>query len=117
MKEENLIKGIVIFITSGSEEEAKRLGRILVEEKLAACVNIIPGVESLYWWKGKIESSKEWMLVVKTQGKMVNRIVKRVKEIHSYEIPEVIALPIVEGNRDYLQWISDVLALRKRRGD
>jgi periplasmic divalent cation tolerance protein len=117
LKEENLIKGIVIFITSGSEEEAKRLGRILVEEKLAACVNIIPGVESLYWWKGKIESSKEWMLVVKTQGKMVNRIVKRVKEIHSYEIPEVIALPIVEGNRDYLQWISDVLALRKRRGD
>lgn len=117
MKEENLIKGIVIFITSGSEEEAKRLGRVLVEEKLAACVNIIPGVESLYWWKGKIESSKEWMLVVKTQGKMVNRVVKRVKEIHSYEIPEVIALPIVEGNRDYLQWISDVLALRKRRGD
>jgi periplasmic divalent cation tolerance protein len=117
LKEENLIKGIVIFITSGSEEEAKRLGRVLVEEKLAACVNIIPGVESLYWWKGKIESSKEWMLVVKTQGKMVNRVVKRVKEIHSYEIPEVIALPIVEGNRDYLQWISDVLALRKRRGD
>jgi periplasmic divalent cation tolerance protein len=111
------MKGIVIFITSGSEEEAKRLGRVLVEEKLAACVNIIPGVESLYWWKGKIESSKEWMLVVKTQGKMVNRVVKRVKEIHSYEIPEVIALPIVEGNRDYLQWISDVLALRKRRGD
>jgi len=111
------MKGMVIFITSGSEEEAKRLGRILTEEKLAACVNIIPGVESLYWWKGKIESSKEWMLVVKTQAKMVKEVVKRVKEIHSYEVPEVIALPIVEGNRDYLQWISDALALRKRRGD
>ncbi len=111
------MKEIVIFITSGSEEEAKKLARVLVEEKLAACVNILSGVESLYWWKGKIESSKEWMLVVKTQGKMVNKVVKRVKEIHSYEVPEVIALPIVEGNKDYLQWISDTLALRKRKGD
>jgi len=108
---------IVIFITSGSEEEAKKLARVLVEEKLAACVNILSGVESLYWWKGKIESSKEWMLVVKTQGKMVNKVVKRVKEIHSYEVPEVIALPIVEGNKDYLQWISDTLALREKKGD
>jgi len=111
------MKEIVIFITSGSEEEAKKLARVLVEEKLAACVNILSGVESLYWWKGKIESSKEWMLVVKTQGKMVNRVVKRVKEIHSYEVPEVIALPIVEGNKDYLQWISDTLALREKKGD
>jgi len=108
---------IVIFITSGSEEEAKKLARVLVEEKLAACVNILSDVESLYWWKDKIESSKEWMLVVKTQGKMVNKIVKRVKEIHSYEVPEIIALPIVEGNKDYLQWISDALTLRKRKGD
>jgi len=108
---------IVIFITSGSQEEAKKLARVLVEEKLAACVNILSDVESLYWWKDKIESSKEWMLVVKTQGKMVNKIVKRVKEIHSYEVPEIIALPIVEGNKDYLQWISDALTLRKRKGD
>jgi len=111
------MKESVVFITSGSDEEAKRLARVLVEEKLAACVNIISGVDSLYWWKGRIESSREWMLVVKTQGKMVKKVVKRVKEIHSYEVPEVIALPIVEGNRDYLQWISDVLAFGKRRRD
>jgi len=111
------MKEMAVFITSGSEEEAKRLARVLVEEKLAACVNILPIVESLYWWKDKIESSKEWMLVVKTQGKMVNRVVKRVKEIHSYEVPEVIALPIVQGNKDYLQWISDTLTLQKRKGD
>jgi len=110
------MKDVVIFITSGSDEEANRLARTLVEEKLAACVNILSGVESLYWWKGKIESSKERMLVVKTQGKMVRRVVKRVKEIHSYEVPEIIALPIVEGNRDYLKWISDVLTLRNKRG-
>jgi len=109
------MKEIVVLITSGSREEAKRLAKVLVEEKLAACVNILPDVESLYWWKDKIESSKEWMLVVKTQGKMVKRVVKRVKEIHSYEVPEVIALPIVEGNRDYLQWISDALASQKRK--
>jgi len=108
------MKEIAIFITSGKEEEAKRLARVLVEEKLAACVNILPNVESLYWWKGNIEVSKEWMLVVKTQGKMVNRIVKRVKEIHSYEVPEIIALPIAGGNKDYLRWISDVLALKKK---
>ena len=84
---------------------------------MAACVNILPDVESNYWWKGKIESSQEWMLVVKTQEKMVQRIIERVKEIHSYEVPEVIALPIVMGNRDYLQWISDVLASRSQRGD
>jgi len=111
------MKGIVIFITSGSEEEAKKLARVLVEEKLAACINIIHGVESLYWWKGKMESSKEWMLVVKTQRKKVKEVVKRVKEIHSYEVPEVIALPIVEGNKDYLQWISDALTLPKRKED
>jgi periplasmic divalent cation tolerance protein len=108
---------VVIFITSGSEKEAKELARVLVEEKLAACVNILSGVESLYWWKDKIESSREWMLVVKTQRKMANKVVKRVKEIHSYEVPEVIALPIVEGNKDYLRWISDALALRKKKGD
>ena len=111
------MKEIVILITSSSKEEAKKLTRVLIEEKLAACVNILSGVESLYWWKGKIESSKEWMLVVKTLGKMANKIVKRVKEIHSYEIPEVIALPIVQGNKDYLQWISDALTLRKKKGD
>jgi len=104
------VKEMVIFITAAGEEEAKKLTKVLIEEKLAACVNILSGVESLYWWKGKIESSKEWMLVVKTQKKMVNKIVNRVKEIHSYEVPEVIALPIVGGNKDYLQWISEVLA-------
>ncbi|NIM03462.1 divalent cation tolerance protein CutA [bacterium] len=108
---------VVIFITSASEKEAKDLARVLVEEKLAACVNILSGVESLYWWKDKIESSREWMLVVKTQRKMAKKLVKRVKEIHSYEVPEVIALPIVEGNKDYLRWISDALALRKKKGD
>ncbi|MFQ5866602.1 MAG: divalent-cation tolerance protein CutA [bacterium] len=109
------MKQMVLFITSGSQEEAKRLAKVLVEEKLAACVNILPDVESIYWWKDKIELSKERMLVVKTQGKMVKRVVKRVKEIHSYKVPEVIALPIVEGNRDYLQWISDALAPQKRK--
>jgi periplasmic divalent cation tolerance protein len=111
------MKQMAVFITSGSEEEAKGLARVLVEEKLAACVNILPIVESLYWWKDKIESSKEWMLVVKTQGKMVNRVVKRVKEIHSYDVPEVIAFPIVQGNKDYLQWISDTLTLQKGKRD
>jgi len=111
------MKEMVVIITSGREKEAKRLARVLVEEKLAACVNILPDVESNYWWKGKIESSQEWMLVLKTQEKMVQRIIERVKEIHSYEVPEVIALPIVTGNRDYLQWISDVLASRSRRGN
>src|SRR3989339_60423 len=98
---------IVVFITAGSKEEAQKIARGLLEEKLAACVNIIDGVESHFWWQGKIDSAKEALLVIKTKKELFNKLAKKVKSLHSYSVPEIIALPIVTGNKGYLNWIND----------
>ena len=98
---------VVVFITASSYEEARKIGDALVSQKKAACVNIVPRVNSLFRWKGKIEEAEESLLVVKTRTKLFPEVVSTVKEIHSYDVPEIIALPIVEGNPDYLQWINE----------
>ena len=98
---------IVVLITVGTEEEAQRIARALLEQRKAACVNIIPGVSSLFWWKGELDSAQESLLVVKTKKSVLNEVTRLVKEIHSYDIPEVIAVPIVGGNQDYLEWIGE----------
>ncbi len=96
----------VVLVTASNRAEADVLANRLLEEKLAACVNILP-VNSHYWWRGKIEREDELLLLVKTQRSLVKEIVKVVKAHHSYEVPEVIALPVTEGNNDYLRWITD----------
>ena len=101
------IRYIVVFVTVGSNEEARTIAGLLLERRKAACVNIIPGVQSSYWWKGKIEASTENLLVIKTRASVVSEVIALVKKIHSYEVPEIIALPIIGGNRDYLKWIGD----------
>ena len=83
---------IVVLVTAGSEEEARKIAKLLVKEKKAACVNILPGVDSLFWWKGKIDSAHESLLLVKTRASLFPEIVNLVREIHSYEVPEIIAL-------------------------
>ena len=98
---------IVVFVTCSTEKETKKIARTLVGKKLAACVNIIPKISSLYWWQGKIESSKELLLVIKTKKTHLKKLIKEVKAIHVYTVPEIIALPIIEGNRDYLDWIDN----------
>ena len=98
---------IVVLATVGSKEEAQKIARGLLEEKLAACVNIIDGVESHFWWQGKIDSAKEALLVIKTKKELFNKLAKKVKSLHSYSVPEIIALPIVTGNTEYLNWIND----------
>jgi periplasmic divalent cation tolerance protein len=100
---------VVLFITTEADEEAQLISRVLLEQKKAACVNIVPEVSSLFWWRGKIDSSRESLLVVKTRASLVGEIVQLVKRIHSSDVPEVIALPIVGGNRDYLDWIGKEL--------
>lgn len=100
---------VVIFITTGADEEAQLISRVLLEQKKAACVNIIPEVNSLFWWKSKIDSSRESLLVVKTKASLVDEVVQVVKEVHSSDVPEIIALPIVGGSRDYLDWIDKEL--------
>ena len=98
---------IVVFVTCGSEEEALKIARALVEEKLAACANMISPLRSIYRWEGKTWDEKEWLLIIKTQQSTFEDLAKRVKTLHSYSVPEIIALPIVEGSPAYLTWIEE----------
>jgi periplasmic divalent cation tolerance protein len=99
---------IVIFITTGTDGEARRVAEALLEQRKAACVNIVPTVTSLFWWEDRIDSDQESLLIVKSKASLLDEIVSLVKGIHSYDVPEVIALPIIGGNADYLQWIGKV---------
>lgn len=99
----------MVFVTAGSPEEGERLARALVEERLAACVNRITPVRSIYRWEGKVEQSEEELLVIKTRRGLFERVKKRVQELHSYSVPEIVALPIVEGSEGYLRWLGEGL--------
>lgn len=98
---------VVILITASSEEEAHKIADGLLTQRKAACVNIVPGVSSTFWWQDKIDSEQESLLIVKTRASLLDEIVTLVKEIHSNDVPEVIALPIIGGNQDYLDWIGN----------
>jgi periplasmic divalent cation tolerance protein len=94
---------------AANRKEAEKIGDKLVRGKLSACANIIPGVSSKYWWKGRIETANETLVMVKTTNKLVNQVIKTVKAMHSYEVPEIIALPIIAGSADYLRWIRETV--------
>lgn len=106
---------IVIFVTTAGEAEAQKIANALVKQKKVACVNIIPKVNSLFWWQGKIESANESLLVIKSKMELLDEIIKLVKKLHSYEVPEIVALPIVGGNEDYLNWIEESLTSAKNK--
>ncbi|MEX0720514.1 MAG: divalent-cation tolerance protein CutA [Balneolaceae bacterium] len=99
-----------IYITTSTKKEARAIGRVLVEENLAACANILEGMESIYKWKGEIEEATECVLIAKTHQSRVKKLTKRVLELHSYDCPCVISLPLSEeeGNDEYLDWIEKV---------
>ncbi len=103
-------KYIVVFVTTGSTEEAQRISGILLEQRKVACVNIIPKVDSLFWWEDKLDSAQENLLVAKTKASLLSEIIDIIKKPHSYDVPEIIALPIVGGNQDYLEWIEKSVA-------
>jgi periplasmic divalent cation tolerance protein len=96
----------VVFITVNDNEEAENITRLLLEKRQATCINIIAGVDSRFWWQNKLESARESLLVVKTKASLLPDIIRSVKKNHSNEVPEVIAMPIVGGNKDYLDWID-----------
>ena len=97
---------VIVLITAGTEEEAHQIAELLVNEKKAACVNVVPGVDSLFSWKGKIESARENLLLVKTRASLLPEIIRLVKQVHSHEVPEIIALPVVGGSEEYLKWLD-----------
>ncbi len=98
---------IVVLVTASSKKEADKIAQGLLEEKLAACVNIVEGLESRFWWQGKIDSAKELLLIIKTRKTLFNKLAKKVRSLHSYTVPEIIALPIISGSKAYLDWIND----------
>ncbi len=98
---------IVVLVTAKDEEEAKKISEKLLSEKLIACANIVKGIESLFWWEGKIDHSNEALLILKTKRSLFKKVEKAVKSVHSYSTPEIIALPIVAGSQDYLKWINE----------
>ena len=99
---------VVVFVTCGSEEEALKVAHALVEERLAACANLVSPIRSIYRWGGKVWDEKEWLLIIKTQRSRFEKLEKRVRSLHSYTTPEIIALPIVEGSSPYLRWIEEM---------
>ena len=97
---------ILILVTTSSEEEAKKIAFSLIEKKNAACVNLIKSIESIYRWKEKISDEKEVLMLIKTRKKLYKSVEEEVKKLHSYEVPEIIALPIISGSKDYLYWLD-----------
>jgi periplasmic divalent cation tolerance protein len=103
---------IVVLSTCGSTEEAAKIARALVEKKLAACVNVMPAVRSFYRWKDVIEDEQESLLVIKSSRALFNDLRVEIERLHSYEVPEVIAVPVVDGSEGYLEWLDRELAAK-----
>lgn len=101
---------LVVFVTVSSEDEGKKIGMDLVNNKLAACVNLVPKIHSIFSWQGKIETEDEVLLVIKTTQERINELINKVKELHSYDVPEILAIPVFAGNQDYIDWVLDETA-------
>jgi periplasmic divalent cation tolerance protein len=97
----------IVLSTAGSEEEARKIAHHLVENKLAACVNIVPQIESIYRWQGKVESSREWLLLIKTAAEKFSAVRDAITELHSYDLPECVAISIDDGSAAYLNWLTE----------
>jgi periplasmic divalent cation tolerance protein len=100
---------IQIFTTTGRRQDAERIAQVLVQKRLAGCVQLIANVASTYWWKGKIEKTEEWLCLIKSEKTLYEQVEKVIKEIHPYEIPEITAVPIVTGSKEYFRWLDQEL--------
>jgi periplasmic divalent cation tolerance protein len=100
---------LLMISTAGAEREARKVARNLVEERLAACANVIPGVRSYFYWKGRLCQEKEALILIKTVNKKAKKIMDRIREIHSYEVPEIIFFRVDKGEKDYLKWVEKIV--------
>ena len=98
---------ILVLTTASSKEEARKIGRALVDRLLAACVNIVPQVGSIYRWEGEVEEAEEWLLIIKTTRGAFERVRDAIKELHSYDVPECVAVSIESGSMEYLNWLGE----------
>jgi periplasmic divalent cation tolerance protein len=101
-----MMKATFIYITTGSMDEAKKIGRELISNRLAACVNIIDNMHSMFWWEDEIQEDREVILIAKTKESLVTELIDKVKSVHSYDCPCIVSLPIFDGNRAFLDWIA-----------
>ena len=106
---------LIVFITAGSMEEATNISRTLVEGRFPACCNIINPITSVYRWGGEVVEDPEVLIILKTRKSLLKKLIKRVTEIHSYELPEVISVPLGEGNPPYLKWLAESTRMPKRK--
>lgn len=97
----------LVYVTTADEDEARRIGRELVESRLAACANIIDGMKSIYWWDGAVQDDSEAVLIAKTKEALVPELIEKVKLLHSYDCPCIVSLPILDGSAEFLKWIAD----------
>lgn len=100
------MSALFVYVTAADRDEARRIGQTAVEQRLAACVNIIDGMESIYWWQGRMEEASEAVLILKTRETCLNALIDHIRALHSYDCPAIVALPITAGNADYLDWIT-----------
>jgi periplasmic divalent cation tolerance protein len=100
---------VVVWITAASPQEAEEIARKLVEEKLVACANVLPPMQSIFWWQGEVCKEKETLITAKTLSSRMDEIIGRAKQLHTYQVPEIIALPFLAGSPDYLDWIDEAL--------
>ncbi|MEM3784051.1 MAG: divalent-cation tolerance protein CutA [Candidatus Bathyarchaeia archaeon] len=100
---------IIVLVTASNREEAEKIARTLLVEKLITCANIISPIHSLFWWQGKIDEAQEQLILMKTRKDLFNKLAEKVKALHSYQTPEIIALPITKGSKNYLKWLDESL--------
>lgn len=106
---------IVVLVTAPHREEAERIARKLLDERVAACVNIVEGIRSLFWWQGKVDEASEVLIIIKTRLDLFEKVIEYIKRLHSYSVPEIIALPIIAGNVEYLRWIDEVVKSSEKK--
>ena len=98
---------IVVFVTAKDAKQAQKIAAGLIRGRLAACVNVVKDIKSIFWWEGSVDQSDEALLIIKSRKTLLKKIIRKVKELHSYQLPEIIALPIIDGSKDYLKWIGE----------